>query len=577
MEEATPVVRPKAKVATAAALALFLFALLFRFVGIGWGLKNDLHNQSYHPDEPLIFAVSQAIEPAKGKFTPGYYSYGTLYFTALRVASDFVTVYTGGPDPKSMDSYWAWVSRCHLAGRILSAFAGAGTVLVLFYILRRLTGLFGAVFGALLLAVSPAFVVHSRFQTVDVAATFFIALSSLYALRLLRRPGEEALSDREALKAAVLSGVFAGLSAGTKYTGILALATLFVAIALAKRRDFVKLAVLGLVASVLAFVVSTPGVLLDSDAFWTSFRQEMALSAEGHGLIFVGTTSGFLYHIVNLFFGLGPILTVMGVLGLGYGAWKRQPWALALGAFFLLYYVLIGRAESKFLRYTFPLEVGLAAGFGYLVGGAQRRVGGSGRTATLGRLVVAAGIAGLGGIDMGGMVGAVRMTSWMAGEDPRDTAGRYIKSQSASNPASTVGLASDPWYWTPAVYPDAALIRSIPLEKRLEELAQTSQPHVVYHVTPGEAPHNFDVRLLTQDRPDRVAMSSFEFYDPIRIRNLPGLAPDERAQADQADQFQRELGASYVLERQYATDWIPIHDLEYIHPEVLVWKRRDLP
>ncbi len=55
-------------------LLVFLAALAIRLPGIGWGLKNDLHNQSYHPDEEVIYWASQRVEPAKLKFTPGFYT-----------------------------------------------------------------------------------------------------------------------------------------------------------------------------------------------------------------------------------------------------------------------------------------------------------------------------------------------------------------------------------------------------------------------------------------------------------------------------------------------------------------------
>ncbi|RYG42037.1 hypothetical protein EON79_19690, partial [bacterium] len=135
---------------------LFLFALLIRLVGIGWGLRNDLHDWSYHPDEPVIQLYSQRIEPTQGAFTPGFYNYGTFYLTTLKVASDVVAGYTGGPDPKNLlgDQSLAFYSRVTLAGRILSALAGAGTVLLAFLMLRRWTGLLGGTMGALVLAVA---------------------------------------------------------------------------------------------------------------------------------------------------------------------------------------------------------------------------------------------------------------------------------------------------------------------------------------------------------------------------------------------------------------------------------------
>ena len=87
-------------------IAIFVVALLIRSIGIGWGLKNDLHYQSYHPDEQVNWAVSQRVEPAKLQFDPKFYSYGTLYFTVLGVASDIVTVYGGGSGKNDVNAFW---------------------------------------------------------------------------------------------------------------------------------------------------------------------------------------------------------------------------------------------------------------------------------------------------------------------------------------------------------------------------------------------------------------------------------------------------------------------------------------
>jgi hypothetical protein len=554
------------------ALGLFGFALLFRLIGIGWGLKNDLHNQSYHPDELVIFGYAQTIEPAKGKFTPGFYNYGTLYLTTLRIASDVVTGYTGGPDEKNPDSTWDWASRCHLGGRVVSALAGAGTVAVVFLLLFRFTNLFGSVFGALLVAVAPAHVVHSRFQTVDVLATFFLALSAYYALKLIPGKEPEEVADRAAMKFALLSGLFAGLSAGTKYTGILALATLVVALLLSKRPGWIKYGAAGIGMALLAFVVTTPGILLDTAKFMKDFRYEMTHTSTGHGLVFEGTANGFLYHFVNLLVGVGPILTVMGLAGLAFAVFRKQPWALALLAFFVLYYLLIGRAEVKFLRYTFPLYISMAAGFGYLVAEAQRRQG-------WGRLVVALGIAGIGGLDPGGMRQAAQMTAWMAGEDPRDSAARYLKTNGAG---TSVGLVSDPWFYTPPMYPNTGVSRAVPFEARMQEMRAATDPQVVFHVPadPTVAPYDFNTDLLTVDRPERVTISSFEYGDLFRLRNVPGLSQLTQLQVDRAKAFQTQLEKDYKPEIGFGGDGLlvqAVHDLEYIRPQVSIWKRRDLP
>ncbi|CAN5414757.1 hypothetical protein BH11ARM2_BH11ARM2_15230 [soil metagenome] len=536
---------------------LYLFALLFRFIGIGWGLKNDLHDWSYHPDEPVILGFSQAIDPAHGKFTPGHYNYGTFYLTGLKITSDVVAAYTGGPDPKDASKNFDYYSRVTLAGRVVSAFAGAGTVLLVFLMLRRWTGLVGASFGALLIAVAPGFVVHSRFQTVDVTATFFLAAGTYAALATLDTDA------KRGLKMAALSGLWFGLSAGTKYTGILGLVTLYVILFAAKRPAALKEALIGTAAALLAFVISTPGVILDREAFMRDFVYEMAHTSQGHGAVFTNTANGFEYHLINLFIGVGPILTLVGIAGLIWAAWKRKPEALAIGAFFLLYYLLIGRAEVKFLRYTFPLLIGLAAGTAWAVHIAHER---GGRWKAL----VGLAILGIGGIDSGGMISAARMTAWMASEDPRDSAARYLKKE----PTQAVGFALDPWFWSVPLWPQAGAPLSVPPEVRREE-RQASVPPVVLHEGP-EGFFYFDKRLLTEDRPPRITMTSLEYFDFIRLKGYNGDDQVIRDQSKNATDFFAELDKDYVKDQSWGDDYfyVPVQDLMYIRPQVVVWKRK---
>lgn len=561
-------------------LLLFAGALLFRLIGIGWGLKNDLHNHSYHPDETVVLGYSQAIDPAHGQFTPGFYNYGTLYLTVLKVATDMVATYTGGFDPKNPDSVTDFISRGILAGRILSALAGAATVWVLFLILRRRTNLLGAILGSLLVAVAPAHVVHSRFATVDVVAVFFVALSTHYALKLLPDRDGNAPHGTAMVKAAALSGLFAGLAGGTKYTGALVILTLLTAIAFRAfgaqgegeapdRKIALQAALAGIGAMILAFVIATPGVLLDQAAFMRDFAYEMHHTATEHGLVFVHTPSGFIYHLGNLFAGVGPLLLVLGVVGLVAAAIRKHAWAIAVLAFFLPYYLLIGRAEVKFLRYTFPLYVGLGVGFGWLMGKAHEQKGWK-------KGAVALGIFGVGGVGGGGLYNSLVDTGWMAGTDPRDAAARYLKGKGNA----LVAYASDPWFYSVPLFKDSAEPRPAPTRRlqwmadRKEEMDRQTSPRVAFYYDNPEDPFAFDVRSLDALKPDYVEYSSFENADLERLKDAADLKPIEKVQLDRYEAYMARLERDYILDRVFGGRLPFIHDLEYIQPTIYLWKRK---
>lgn len=557
-------------------LILFVVALGIRLLGIGWGLPNEKHISSLHPDEGLIWQNAQAIEPTHLKFTPGFYNYGTLYLTTLKIASDMTSAYTGGFDPKKPETVYAFMGRSELAGRLINAFAGAGMALVVFLMLRRLTNDFGAMFGGLLIAIAPAHVVHSRFQTVDILAAFLLTVSAFYALQFVNREGET--PKRSDMKLAILSGVFAGLSGSTKYTGILCLVTIFVVLFMTRRPSWLKLSAVALGSAFLAFVITTPGVLLDSQKFITAFLFEMKHTSEGHGLIFEGTSSGFIYHLANLFVGVGMILSLCGLAGLGAGAYKKHAWAIGLLAFFLLYYIVIGRAEVKFIRYTFPLYLGLGIGFGWLIGRAQEKAG-------KWRFLVALGILGLGGFEAGGLRGTAIYTAWMSAPDPREQAGDYLRDK------NVVGLATDPWFYTPTIHPElgnrmvyqegmpypvqASYELFDPLTMAMERpKIDRYAPVSIDGLRDVKKRTDWDIRLLTEDKPDYVVYSTFETSGLDRLSHEKDPSPVAKAMVEQSQAFMAQLKKDYEFDRQYGPGEEMIHDMMYVQPSLWIWKRK---
>ncbi len=550
---------------------LFAVALLVRLLGIGWGLANDLHNQSYHPDELPIWGYSQQIEPAQFKFTPGFYNYGTLYLTCLSVTSDMVGAYTGGAGATSGQPNWAYISRCHLAGRVINAFAGAGTVMFLFLIMRRFAGPIGGTVSALGLLAAPGHVVHSRFQTVDVFAVFLLAVSAYFALRLIPIRHHE-YTSRDITQAVILSAVFAGLSAGTKYTGVLGLLTLWSVLLMCHRGRAVRDIPVSILACAVAFFVATPGSVFDFDRFRDGLAFEFSHSGSGHGLVFAGTSSGYIYHIGNLISGLGGLVLLLGIAGLAYGAVRQHRWAIALLAFAIPYYLLIGHAQDKYMRYTLPLDIALACGFGYAVTAGHIHGIRSGKPGW-GHVVAAVGIVAFGGA----VAGAARETLWMMGTDPRDQAATYLKHEAAGNSSMVVGLASDPWYWTPPLFPDTAEPRAVRFEKRMEQMAAAQSPRVAYYIPSDAPPHAFDPRLITETKPTDVSYSSLE-QDPLaRLSRERDLPPGESAAAREYVAFQTALQSDYSLDRQFGEPGDMVEDMQYVQPLIYIWKRKPTP
>lgn len=537
-------------------LAVFALGLAIRLVGIGWGLPNAQRITSLHPDEPIVLGVSQSLQPAQGKLTPGFYNYGTLYLTLLRVSTDVVNGYGGGPQAKDGSDLPAATARYHLAGRILSALSGAGIGWVVVALLVPLVGRRGALAGGLACALAPGLVVHSRFQTVDVFATF-LAISSLYwAVKV-------ATSEAPSLKWVAFAAVLSGLSGGTKYTGLLLVVPIGVAAFYGFRRSperLAKAAGIAVAATALAFLFATPGALLETDAFLRDFKYEALHTSQGHGLTFVGTSPGFAYHMVNLIDSTSILMVVLGLAGVGWLAFRRHPGMVVLLSFALVYYVLIGRAEVKFLRYVLPLVPVLACGFGAMVGRLELR-GGFWRYGNVFSIMALTGIGG------GGLFSTILYTQWMSQPDVRDSVGADLIAKNGS-----VGIPEDAWFWTPTLYPQVAVSRGVPFPRRLA--AQNAAPVKVVQVVDGEARPVWSKRLIEELRPDRITFSSFEYDDLERISKLKPVPAEDQDVALNFVGFMSALNRDYELESVVGLDGPKVHDLMYIRPTIWVWKRK---
>ncbi|MES1227908.1 MAG: glycosyltransferase family 87 protein [Armatimonadota bacterium] len=553
------------KRAFALGFAIFALGLLIRLIGIGWGLPNSERVTSLHPDEPIVLGVAQRIQPTQLNFTPGFYNYGTFYPSLLRVAIDGINAYGGGPvgEKPTPESIAVATAHYHMAGRVISALAGAAIGWVVVLLLLPFAGQLGAGAGGLACAIAPGLVVHSRFQTVDVLATFLAACSLLWAIRV-------ATVEAPSLKWVGFAGMLAGLSAGTKYTGLLLLLPLCTGIYFGFKSDKIRLGkALGIaVGSILiAFVVSTPGVLLQTDAFMRDFKYEALHTSQGHGLTFIGTSSGFIYHLSNLAETLSPLLLLMGAIGLAWLAYQKQKWVVVMVVFGLAYYVLIGRAEVKFLRYVLPLVPVIACGFGGLVGWLHQQAG-------YVKYINVFGIVALTGFGGGGLYQTIVFSQWMQGDDLRDVVGRDLRQKA---PAS-VGIVEDAWFWTPTLYPMAAVPRAVPFLARLE--AQQAAPVKVLQVVDGEARPQWDTRLIEQLKPDRITFTSFEYDDLERMAHMTKVPDQDKPLVDAFILFLKTLNRDYEPElpegmsQPLGMEGPKVHDLMYIRPTIWVWKRK---
>ncbi len=322
-------------------LALALVVVLgfaFRIYGIDFGLP-DL----FHPDEhKKSHIILQMIR--RENLDPTYFRHPTLllYLTRALVKIEYWINFT---DLKGQP-------RVLLCGRLVSALAGTFAIPLTFLLGRLIfTPLVGLI-AATLLSVSPLHITCSRYLKEDALFTT-MALATVYLTTLALRK-----DDR---KSVVWVGIFAGLTFGSKYTGLLIL-PLVLAIPFLRswrRTGFpaftnpdrmalmaLPLAILG---AAIAFLATTPYLLFDFRQFIQDFHAEMLHASSGHAGIAITATSNFwMYHAKG---SLGPgihwVVLLAAVSGLGLLATRNRPDCCLIMITAVLFYVTAEYAKSK--------------------------------------------------------------------------------------------------------------------------------------------------------------------------------------------------------------------------------------
>jgi Dolichyl-phosphate-mannose-protein mannosyltransferase len=155
--------------------------------------------------------------------------------------------------PVGLGERWGGFAGAYVGGRALVAAFSVLNVLLVFRLCESLAGTWPALFAAALMALSRGEIVHSHFITPDLV----VISGVLLALLLLRRAP---LTPR----AAVLVGIVCGLTVATKYTGIVVLPALVLALARAELPP--RRILLALAAALAAFAAAAPFTFLPTSS-----------------------------------------------------------------------------------------------------------------------------------------------------------------------------------------------------------------------------------------------------------------------------------------------------------------------
>jgi hypothetical protein len=287
---------------------------VLRSVGIEYGLPfGNLLN----PDEQSIVPRAWKLVHGGGG-DPHWFDYPTLL------------MYVNAP-------FQAWQDEpSFLTARVVAIVLSLGAIAAAWWLGRRAYG--SGVVPAAVVAVCTIHVAYSREAVTDVPLTLGVGV----ALALM-------VSGR-----IEFAGIAVGLATGFKYPGVFLLVPLVVA----AWKQWERLAV-GVALAIVAFLTSSPFVLVHRSQAWHEARHVQQLARDGW-LGFEHDHAAPIAFVARLWDGLGPVL-ILCALGLVVALARRSRVDLILVAFVLVYFLDLLTLRAHFDRYVLPLVPPLGA------------------------------------------------------------------------------------------------------------------------------------------------------------------------------------------------------------------------
>ena len=302
-------IRAPAVVEAAAAATVVALAAALRVVGSGSGLPLPLLN----PDESNIVPRAWEIVHGGG-LDPGWYDYPSLLFLLLA--------------PSQIGLH----APSYGSARVVAILIGLAGVAAAWWLGRATYGRAAAFTGAVGTAVATTHVAYSRMAVTDVLLTLGVTV----CLALLVTGRLE------------WAGAAVGLAASAKYPGVLLAVPLLVAGYGRWRRTAIAL-----VLAAVAFVVTSPFVLVHAGAAWGDVSRVNRLAHQGW-LGFESDPVTPAAFSLRLWETVGPVVLV-ALVGVVIAVRRRERRDLVLLSFAAVYCLSLLPIEAHFDRYLLPL------------------------------------------------------------------------------------------------------------------------------------------------------------------------------------------------------------------------------
>lgn len=355
-------------------ISIILLATFLRLYGLNWDAGFHLH-----PDERAIVMFTlplhlpgsntEFLSPAS-QWNPHFFAYGSFPLYLLKAASNLLSM--AYPSLATYD-------HIQLVGRIISALADMGTVLLIYLFGKKLFSKKIGLIAAFFYSISVFPIQAAHFYAVDSLLTFFIAVTLYQLVNFYHSPS---------FRFALCVGIFFGLSLATKISAVV----LISAIGLALAADFLLLFLQtphkphiwfphipvflrhlifkgGIITAttLVTFLVFEPYALIDFPTFLLHNTQQSQMTHDAfifpYTLQYVGKLP-YIYELKNVFlWGQGPViafLTFTGTLYVTYLTLRKEkvgkwPYEVIILTFFWAYFFVVGKFAVGWMRYMLPL------------------------------------------------------------------------------------------------------------------------------------------------------------------------------------------------------------------------------
>jgi hypothetical protein len=331
--------------ASVALVAILALAAVLRFTALGWGLRHE-------PDwDERVFVQSAAWMVASGDFDHRFYEYPGFFVYMLGPV-----VAPHGPPEVGPSAYLA-------ARRLVAAF-GVASVLLVFFLGRRLNGQTTGLAAALLLAVSPLDIQTAHMVRPDVVlASFFLIALLVFDAAIARRHGDW------------WCGLAIGAAAAVKFSGALIVPSYLIRRWTSPGSWWRGPLQAGL-AALATFVVLSPfsfinwGRFMEGAGVQWSYHYDTRESVRSFG----GNIWNDLHRLEHSF---GPVAALLIAAGLVLALKDGRRWWPAL-ALPVVVMATMATADVQWPRFLVPITGVLALLAGRLIAAVSARVGAPG-------------------------------------------------------------------------------------------------------------------------------------------------------------------------------------------------------